>query len=149
MGSSQVVGWPPVRAHRIKSLADHRSVDAEIDKIEDYMNKKKEDSTKNHIVREKIHQGDSLFVKVNRDGDPIGRKVDVCAHACYETLAKALEEMFDNPTTSAYSICSTCDNEHGVEVTKPSKLLKGSSDFALTYEDKDGDLMLAGDVPWR
>ena len=31
---------------------------------------------------------------------------------------------------------------------KASKLLDGSSEFVLTYEDKDGDWMLVGDVPW-
>lgn len=31
---------------------------------------------------------------------------------------------------------------------KVSKLLDASSEFALTYEDKDGDWMLVGDVPW-
>ena len=31
---------------------------------------------------------------------------------------------------------------------KISKLLDGSLEFALTYEDKDGDWMLVGDVPW-
>lgn len=34
------------------------------------------------------------------------------------------------------------------QATKPSKLLDGSSDFVLTYEDKEGDWMLVGDVPW-
>lgn len=34
------------------------------------------------------------------------------------------------------------------QVTRPSKLLDGSSDFVLTYEDRDGDWMLVGDVPW-
>lgn len=33
--------------------------------------------------------------------------------------------------------------------TGPSKLLDGSSEFVLTYEDRDGDWMLVGDVPWR
>ena len=28
-------------------------------------------------------------------------------------------------------------------------LLSDESDFVLTYEDKDGDWMLVGDVPWR
>lgn len=35
------------------------------------------------------------------------------------------------------------------QATKPSRLLDGSSEFVLTYEDKDGDWMLVGDVPWR
>lgn len=29
------------------------------------------------------------------------------------------------------------------------KLLDESSEFVLTYEDKEGDWMLIGDVPWR
>lgn len=35
------------------------------------------------------------------------------------------------------------------QATKPSRLLDGSSEFVLTYEDKEGDWMLVGDVPWR
>ena len=35
------------------------------------------------------------------------------------------------------------------EITRASKLLDGSSDFVLTYEDKEGDWMLVGDVPWE
>ena len=34
------------------------------------------------------------------------------------------------------------------EPTRPSKLLDGTSDYVLTYEDKEGDWMLVGDVPW-
>lgn len=32
---------------------------------------------------------------------------------------------------------------------QPLRLLDGSSDFVLTYEDKEGDWMLVGDVPWE
>ena len=31
---------------------------------------------------------------------------------------------------------------------QPPKLLDESSEFVLTYEDKEGDWMLVGDVPW-
>lgn len=31
---------------------------------------------------------------------------------------------------------------------QPFKLLDGSAEFVLTYEDKEGDWMLVGDVPW-
>lgn len=37
--------------------------------------------------------------------------------------------------------------EHG-RAERRSTLLDGSSKFVLTYEDKDGDWMLVGDVPW-
>ena len=35
-----------------------------------------------------------------------------------------------------------------VDAKRHSQLLGGSSEFVLTYEDKDGDWMLVGDVPW-
>lgn len=35
------------------------------------------------------------------------------------------------------------------ETTSSSRLLDGSSEFVLTYEDKEGDWMLVGDVPWE
>jgi hypothetical protein len=37
----------------------------------------------------------------------------------------------------------------GANDPKQSRLLDSSSDFVLTYEDKEGDWMLVGDVPWR
>lgn len=41
-----------------------------------------------------------LYVKVNMDGVPIGRKVDLNAHDSYETLALALEDMFQRPNNA-------------------------------------------------
>lgn len=38
--------------------------------------------------------------------------------------------------------------EENRQVKKSSKLLNGCSEFVLTYEDKEGDWMLIGDVPW-
>ncbi|KAJ0651303.1 putative transcription factor interactor and regulator AUX-IAA family [Helianthus annuus] len=35
------------------------------------------------------------------------------------------------------------------EAAKSSRLLDGTSEFVLTYEDIDGDCMLVGDVPWQ
>ncbi|CAL9041328.1 unnamed protein product [Musa banksii] len=65
-----------------------------------------------------------LFVKVSMDGAPYLRKIDLAAYEGYEELSKALEDMF--------------------------KCFEGGkgSEYAITYEDKDGDLMLVGDVPW-
>ena len=40
------------------------------------------------------------WVKVNMDGDIIGRKVDLNAHRSYKTLASALELMFMKPSIS-------------------------------------------------
>lgn len=50
-------------------------------------------------VKEKRNLKSSPFVKVNMDGIPIGRKIDLSAHSSYETLAETLEDMFDESTT--------------------------------------------------
>lgn len=64
----------------------------EKDKAKDSFKKKPYNGNKiNSAVNEKGHLG---FVKVNMDGIPIGRKVDLNAHSCYESLAQALEDMF-------------------------------------------------------
>lgn len=37
----------------------------------------------------------SFFVKVYMEGIPIGRKLNILAHDCYDELVKTLEYMFD------------------------------------------------------
>lgn len=51
----------------------------------------------NNLINGNAKARVSLFVKVNMDGIPIGRKVDLSAHSCYETLAQTLEDMFLEP----------------------------------------------------
>ncbi|KAI3984671.1 hypothetical protein MKX01_039288 [Papaver californicum] len=140
--ASQVVGWPPIRAYRMNSLVNQVKVSSEGDnnskKKVNAINCSSNDNN-NTVVKE--NQRNLLFVKVNMDGERIGRKVDLNAHACYDTLAQALEEMFHRPTTANF-IRSNGEKEFS------SKLLDGSSDFVLTYKDKEGDWMLVGDVPW-
>ncbi|KAL5562010.1 hypothetical protein UlMin_031757 [Ulmus minor] len=143
-GASQVVGWPPIRAYRMNSLVNHAKSPAteafnSVDGKERCMNtvagKADNRCEKNDgNSKEKGHIRKSLFVKVNMDGTPIGRKVDLSAHQSYEALAHTLEDMFSESTTFVK--------------LGPSRLLVGSSEYVLTYEDKDGDWMLVGDVPW-
>ncbi|KAK6164384.1 hypothetical protein DH2020_001248 [Rehmannia glutinosa] len=117
--SSQVVGWPPVRSYRMNSLANN----AKSPVTEDF------------------------FSTVNMDGIPIGRKVDLNAHSCYETLARALDDMF-RPSAAVGPRRSNVDEQVVIAGTRQSlRLLDSSSDFVLTYEDKEGDWMLVGDVP--
>ncbi|KAK4425391.1 Auxin-responsive protein IAA13 [Sesamum alatum] len=142
---SQVVGWPPIRAYRMNTLFNQSKTtsNAEQDRgvggDENNENSKKKINHGNDIKNdERGHLG---FVKVNMDGLAIGRKVDLNAHKSYETLAKTLEEMFFKP-----SLTTRGGKEQSIQ---PPKLLDGSSEFVLTYEDKEGDWMLVGDVPWR
>lgn len=154
--STQVVGWPPIRQYRMNSLAHQAKVSAEENIVgSSCVNKSLmkaniiNSNDKNNKVQEKGH-GHSKFVKVNMDGVPIGRKVDLNAHVSYETLAQALEDMFFRPSSTNTTMRPSGFQEHDVigEAKRPSKLLDGSSEFVLTYEDREGDWMLVGDVPW-
>ncbi|XP_039008661.1 auxin-responsive protein IAA12-like [Hibiscus syriacus] len=136
---SQVVGWPPIRSYRMNSLVNQaKAPRAEENKAINEVNNPKEDGSKLKQSDEKlVHIG---YIKVNMDGIRIGRKVDLNAHSSYESLARALEAMFLQSTNSG--------GTEKEQLTIASKLLDGSSEFVLTYEDKEGDWMLVGDVPW-
>lgn len=123
---AQVVGWPPIRSFRKNTLATN--------------------SKNNDEVDGKPAPG-ALFVKVSMDGAPYLRKVDLRTYANYGELSSGLEKMF-----SCFTI-GQCGS-HGApgrEVLSESKLkdLLHGSEYVLTYEDKDGDWMLVGDVPWQ
>ncbi|PKI68286.1 hypothetical protein CRG98_011316 [Punica granatum] len=77
-----------------------------------------------------------LYVKVSMEGAPYLRKVDLKTYKSYIELSSALEKMF-----SCFTIGQL--DENGL-----TDLLHGS-EYVLTFEDKDGDWMLVGDVPWE
>ncbi|XP_010532824.1 PREDICTED: auxin-responsive protein IAA13-like [Tarenaya hassleriana] len=156
--SSQVVGWPPIGIHRMNSLINQskslRPEDDESERDQEHERNSNEEEDDDHshgdedprkktANRRKHEKARSGFVKVNLDGIPIGRKVDLNAHSCYESLAVALEDMFFSSNSNTTGTCCEKDNQ------KKPKLLEGSSDFVLTYKDREGDWMLVGDVPWR
>ncbi|XP_030528427.1 auxin-responsive protein IAA9-like isoform X2 [Rhodamnia argentea] len=116
----QVVGWPPIRSFRKNSLATTSKNAEEVDG--------------------KPGSG-ALFVKVSMDGAPYLRKVDLKHYSAYQELSSALEKMFSCFTIGAL----------GREMLSESNLkdLLGGAEHVLTYEDKDADWMLVGDVPWE
>ncbi|KAE8664855.1 Auxin-responsive protein IAA11 [Hibiscus syriacus] len=155
-GSSQVVGWPPIRAYRMNSLVNQAKASVTEGFNLSMENRKEETLMVENSTTGSYHNsgntklGKFLFVKVNMDGIPIGRKVDLNAHESYEKLAKTLEEMFLETTPSVNSAGSMAlQRDMKNKMARPSKLLNGSSDFVLAYEDKEGDWMLVGDVPWE
>ncbi|KAM3382446.1 Auxin-responsive protein IAA13 [Capsicum baccatum] len=154
---SQVVGWPPIRTHRMNTLVNQTKSPLP----EEFSRTTENCESKNTITsagsskidsftKEKGLVKASLFVKVNMDGVTIGRKVDLNSHSSYENLARTLDNMFLRPSTIVGARSSNAQ-ELGVmsETTSSSRLLDGSSEFVLTYEDKDEDWMLVGDVPWE
>ncbi|XVF57229.1 hypothetical protein PTKIN_Ptkin06aG0187700 [Pterospermum kingtungense] len=73
-----------------------------------------------------------IYVKVSMDGAPYLRKIDLKVNKGYPELLKALEDMFK------FKVGDYLEREG-----------YNGSEFVPTYEDKDGDWMLVGDVPWE
>ncbi|KAJ8450662.1 hypothetical protein Cgig2_021134 [Carnegiea gigantea] len=66
----------------------------------------------------------SMYVKAQMEGFMITRKIDLTLHQSYDSLTRTLLAMFGKGDDSV-------------------------ADYELTYQDKDGDWLLAGDLPWR
>lgn len=125
---AQVVGWPPVRAFRKNMIAANSQT--------------------------KVGGGEggnssdkgAALVKVSMDGAPYLRKVDLNLYKSYQELSDALTKMFGSFTIGNY-----CEGGMMKDFMNESKLMNvlNNSDYVPTYEDKDGDWMLVGDVPWE
>ncbi|KAG9138292.1 hypothetical protein Leryth_001497 [Lithospermum erythrorhizon] len=118
---AQVVGWPPVRSFRKNILSVQKGSNAE------------------------IGGQNSAFVKVSVDGAPYLRKVDLKIYKSYQELSQALSKMFSSFTIGD---CGANGMKDFMNENKLIDLINGS-EYVPTYEDKDGDWMLVGDVPWE
>ncbi|KAG0499233.1 hypothetical protein HPP92_003924 [Vanilla planifolia] len=124
---AQVVGWPPIRSYRKNTMVTNPS-----------KNKEGTDGK----------QGlGCLYVKVSMDGAPYLRKVDLRTYCSYKELSSALEKMFSGFTIGQ---CGShgISGRDGLSESYLMDLLNGS-EYVLTYEDRDADWMLVGDVPWE
>jgi len=122
---AQAVGWPPVRSYRRNAMT-----------VQSVKIKKEEETEKQQPAPAATAGGNgSAFVKVSMDGAPYLRKVDLKMYNTYKALSIALQKMFSTFTATG--------NEG-----KMVEAVNGS-DVVTTYEDKDGDWMLVGDVPWE
>ncbi|KAK8584812.1 hypothetical protein V6N13_138758 [Hibiscus sabdariffa] len=119
---AQVVGWPPIRSFRKNSMTSN-------------------------LAKNSDEGAGCIYVKVSMDGAPYLRKVDLKTYNNYMDFSSALEKMF-----SCFTIGQCNSNglpaRDGLSESRLMDLLHGS-EYVLTYEDKDGDWMLVGDVPWE
>ncbi|KAL8122953.1 auxin-responsive protein IAA27-like [Apium graveolens] len=122
-----VVGWPPIKSFRKNTLATN--------------------TCKNREVVERDSITGCIFVKVSMDGAPYLRKVDLKTCCSYAELSSALESMFSCFTIGQCTSKGLPERE-GLSASRLIDLVHGS-EYVLTYEDKDGDWMLVGDVPWN
>ncbi|KAL5209863.1 hypothetical protein ABZP36_005486 [Zizania latifolia] len=121
VAKAQVVGWPPVRSYRKSCFQAAASKGKAVSN--------KDEASKNTAAPAAAVAANGSLVKVSMDGAPYLRKIDLRMYKGYRELREALEAMF---------VCfSGADNSSA-----------NPSEFAITYQDKDGDLMLVGDVPF-
>ncbi|KQK09168.1 auxin-responsive protein IAA5 [Brachypodium distachyon] len=124
---AQVVGWPPVRNYRKNTLA------ASVSK-----SKGGEEGA--------AAQGGPQYVKVSMDGAPYLRKVDLKIYSSYEDLSTALQKMFSCFITGQSAMRKPSSKDRLTNGSKADSLQ--DQEYVLTYEDKDADWMLVGDLPW-
>uniref|UniRef100_A0A453FDZ3 Auxin-responsive protein n=1 Tax=Aegilops tauschii subsp. strangulata TaxID=200361 RepID=A0A453FDZ3_AEGTS len=120
---AQVVGWPPVRNYRKNTLAASASKAKGAD------------------------DGAPHYVKVSMDGAPYLRKVDLKMYSSYEDLSMALQKMFSCFITGQSSLRKPSTKDRLTNRSNVDSLQ--DQEYVLTYEDKDADWMLVGDLPWE
>ncbi|KAE8658249.1 hypothetical protein F3Y22_tig00116973pilonHSYRG00044 [Hibiscus syriacus] len=108
----QVVGWPPIKSWRKRTL-HHRH--------HHHQNKRAAEIGNGN--------GRPIYVKVKMEGVPIARKIDPRHYHSYHQLTNSLITMFTQNTT-----CGEDDY---------------NTSYTLTYQDNEGDWLIAGDIPWQ
>ncbi|WZZ77208.1 auxin-responsive protein IAA17-like [Brassica napus] len=119
LAKAQVVGWPPVRSYRKNVMGSCQKSSSSAET--------------------------AAFVKVSMDGAPYLRKVDLKMYKSYDELSDALSNMF-----SSFTMGNNGGEEGMIDFMNERKVMDtvSSWDYVPSYEDKDGDWMLVGDVPW-
>ncbi|OAY26774.1 auxin-responsive protein IAA2 [Manihot esculenta] len=137
-----VVGWPPIRSFRknLASSSNSKQTDA------DLPNKTPTEGCK---LKPESFRND-LYVKINMEGVPIGRKINLNAYDSYEKLSVAIDELFRG-LLAAQRENSTARNGNKINEAKANSGSSGtrSGEYTLVYEDSEGDRILVGDVPWH
>ncbi|TVU20535.1 hypothetical protein EJB05_36748 [Eragrostis curvula] len=130
-----VVGWPPVRSFR-RNLTNGSSSKESPER----QNNEAGDKAKLDCKR-------SPLVKINMDGIPIGRKINLAAYDSFHKLSSAIEDLFRGFLEAQKDLACTGSREQGEEKIF-SGLLDGTGEYTLVYEANGGGRMLAGDLSW-
>lgn len=132
--NTPVIGWPPVRTFR-RNLATSSKASLE------HQNGKKAAKPEQTTKR-------ASFVKINMDGIPIGRKIDLNALDSYDKLSQTVDKLFRGLRAAQQEPLVVGTKECPREELEISGLLDGTGEYTLVYEDYEGDRVLVGDVPW-
>jgi len=131
-----VVGWPPVRSIRRNLTNGSSSKQSPERQNDEAANKEKVDCKR------------SLLVKINMDGIPIGRKINLAAYDSFQKLSSAAEDLFRGFLQAQKDLAYAESGEQGAEEKIFSGLLDGTGEYTLVYEDNAGGRTLDGNLPW-
>ncbi|KAJ4708114.1 Auxin-responsive protein [Melia azedarach] len=135
-----VVGWPPIRSFR-KNLASTSS--------SKLASKLPNETSEEGSAGKSESFKKNLFVKINMEGVPIGRKINLSAYNSYEELSFAIDELFKG----LIAVQRDPSAARSKNIMQESKIITNSlaksDEYTLLYEDNEGDRMLVGDVPWH
>ncbi|CAO2209591.1 unnamed protein product [Urochloa humidicola] len=143
--AAPVVGWPPVRSfrrnlassrHSPQSSSAHRHQDGGAGK-----------GGAGAGEGGGHNKGGGLFVKINMDGVPIGRKVDLTAYGGYAELSAAVGKLFRGLLAAQRD--PAVGRRSGEEAAEEGEEPVIGGEYTLVYEDEEGDRVLVGDVPWE
>ncbi|KAJ4899153.1 Auxin-responsive protein IAA29 [Raphanus sativus] len=133
--NSEVVGWPPVKScmtkyhnyrhHSRNHPYHHRGSRTSIANPTATTERVRPSSSASWSSSTSSRS--SMYVKVKMNGVAIARKVDIKLFNSYESLTSFLINMF-----SQYQ---DCDRE--------------DTSYKFTFQGKEGDWLLPGDVPWK
>ncbi|KAL1340647.1 hypothetical protein AAHE18_09G030300 [Arachis hypogaea] len=156
-----VVGWPPIRSFRKNNASGSTFSKPPLGSHHNHhhhLNLNVEDKAANNTTnKEHVNNisgppNKGMFVKINMDGIPIGRKVDINAYGSYDKLSSVVDHLFRDllsaqrrDSCGGGSIKKQNQEEEKTMIT--TGVLDGSGEYTLIYEDNEGDKMLLGDVP--
>ncbi|GAB2216110.1 hypothetical protein Droror1_Dr00023878 [Drosera rotundifolia] len=116
-----LVGWPPIKTYRKRCRGQNHNVAQRNNQIWT------QNGRGDGVVDNGDNRWSSRYVKVQMEGMVITRKISLSFlrhHQSYEALTHSLISLFGK-------------GQDNVE------------DYRLAYQDREGDWMLAADVPWR
>uniref|UniRef100_A0A7N0VHZ1 Auxin-responsive protein n=1 Tax=Kalanchoe fedtschenkoi TaxID=63787 RepID=A0A7N0VHZ1_KALFE len=140
--TAPVVGWPPIRSFR-KNIASSSKTGRQ-----EGSQSATQAKTAGHPISTQATRTKGLFVKINMDGIPIGRKVDLSTFHSYEQLMSAVDDLFRGLLAAQRQSNARGDLNGFHEEAKITCSLDGSGEYTLVYDDNEGDGFRAGDVPW-
>lgn len=132
-----VVGWPPVRSFR-RNLANGSSSKQSLEQQQQNDDEASCDKAKQTCKR-------SPLIKINMDGIPIGRKINLSAYDSYQKLSSAVQDLF----CGFLQAQKDESRGRGAEEKMFSGLLDGTGEYTLVCEDSEGGRTLVGHLPWN